>query len=93
MKKVSLLIIFLFIFSYMNHAFADDVNPTSDPNWGVKPKNENAAQADESNQSEEEWNKIYDQMMYNKYGSDESPAFLNREKMNPSESEYGYDGN
>lgn len=90
MKKFAFLIIFILAFSYTHHAFADDVNPTSDPNWGVPSENENTHQADEDTPTEDEWDKIYDQTIYNKYGSDESPAYLNRENMNPGESDYGY---
>lgn len=90
MKKFAFLIIFILAFSYMHHALADDVNPTSDPNWGVPSENENTHNDDYSKSGEDEWDKIYDQTIYNKYGSDQSPAFLNRDNMNPGESDYGY---
>lgn len=34
----------------------------------------------------------YDDTVVPEYGSEESPAFLNRENMNPNEDSYGYGG-
>lgn len=35
---------------------------------------------------------FFNEMIYEQYGSIESPAFMNRENINPNESDYGYGG-
>jgi len=63
-------------------------------NWGVQSRPQASCDYDEyyedgdTSPSEDTWNGEHDNKIYEKYGSEESPAFLNRENINPSESDY-----
>jgi len=84
MKKILLLIFCLYILPC--YVYADDA-PCDNSNWGVQAKPENKTNSDVS---EQVWDGEEENYIYDNYGSEESPAFLNREKMNPNESDYGY---
>lgn len=86
MKKSVFLIICIFLFSAPT--FSDGVS-SDNSNWGIQPPSANT-QNDNTSDEEDEWNRIHDEVIYKKYGSEESPSFLNREEMNPNESDYGY---
>ncbi len=45
---------------------------------------------DEDSQDSEDSDDFYNEIIYQQYGSDMSPAFMNRENINPNESDYGY---
>lgn len=89
MKKIILLIICLSLISLFYPVFADDA-PLDNSNWGVQPpptrydKGTNTAPT-----SEEVWDKQREQLIEGRYGSDESPSFLNRENMNPYDTDDG----
>lgn len=91
MKKSVLFLICLFIFPLFHFAQADVTG--DDSNWGIQPTKSVPAPTEKSEQT---WQDEHDEAIYDNYGSDQSPAFLNREKINPNESNYNYgtpDGN
>jgi len=85
MKKLFNLIICLSLFLFTSCAFGDDA-PSDDSNWGVQPQKQSPKIAP----SEKTWNEEQDETIYDNYGSEESPAYLNRENMNPNEADYDY---
>lgn len=84
MNKVILLIMCFCLISYP--VFADDA-PADNSNWGVQPAYQDA---DDSSPSQDAWDRERDEIIDRKYGSEDSPAFLNRENINPNEADYGY---
>lgn len=88
MKKIVLLIICLFLFYSQAPARADD-DSFDDSNWGVQPINKNEHPTDKTPSAEKVWNNLRDEKIYENYGSDKSPAFLNRENINPSDDDSG----
>lgn len=61
-----------------------------------KPQQQEIDEQVENCDSEETWQELHDQLIYDNYGCEDSPAFLNRENINPHESDYEYgssDGN
>lgn len=89
MNKEVLLILCMCLLSYP--AIAQDETYT-DTNKNVQQQNTNNEPTTQPEGSESDWNLLYDQLVNERYGSIESPAFLNRENMNPNESNYGYSG-
>lgn len=71
-------------------AFADS-SSVDDTNWGVQPTLR-PAQAITPEASEDVWNQQRNNIIDEKYGCDTSPGFLNRDNINPNESDYGYGG-
>lgn len=88
MKKFVLLFICLFSFSYP--VFADEAAPDNS-NWGIQPITADQQKAKETSASEKTWNQEVNETIYDNYGSDESPAFLNRENIDPHESDLDED--
>lgn len=89
MKKMFFIVISLLLCSVFNGIFADEAAPDNS-NWGVPPMSQNEQVIDENTTpSENTWNDEHDLKIYNNYGSEKSPAFLNRENINPNESDYG----
>jgi len=72
-------------------AMAQD-EPDNTPKENTNQQKQNVEPPTNPKGSESDWDLMYDQTVFEKYGSTESPAFLNREKMNPNESDYGYEG-
>lgn len=89
MKKIILFFICLIVFSFFYPAFADETN-FDNSNWGIQPVNQDEQQAKETSPLEKIWNKEQDENIYDNYGSEESPAFLDRENIDPGEYEYDY---
>lgn len=58
----------------------------NDSNWGVQPLNKTQQNAGEA--SEKVWNRENNENIYENYGSEESPAFLNRENVDPATSNF-----
>lgn len=85
MKKFLLLFLFLFLIS---PAFADDyqLNNNSVPNQQTTTN----AQNNSKEASEQVFDQTKDQLIYDYYGSVESPAFLNRENIDPQEPNNGF---
>jgi uncharacterized protein YxeA len=82
MKKfLCCLVLILFI----SPALANDIT-TNDSNWGIQSPIEK--QQKEAETSEKIWDKEQNQKLYENYGSQDSPAFLNRENIDPSNSEF-----
>ncbi|MFA7659522.1 MAG: hypothetical protein WCY19_08825 [Candidatus Gastranaerophilaceae bacterium] len=90
MKEFILSVMCLFLFFLFHPAFADDDGTSSNSNWGIPPASKDEMSAQNSGSAEEAWSEEYNQTIYERYGSDESPAFNNRENINPNESDYGY---
>lgn len=91
MKKVFLSITYLFLFSAC--VFADD-STVDNPNWGIQPASKDVQSL---SPSQKVWDAERDQIIDKNYGSDQSPAFLNRENVDPQGSylddNYNYDDN
>lgn len=69
-------------------AFADNTDaPSDNTNWGINPTPQNN---NNITPSEKAWDAEHDEIIDNRYGSVYSPAFLNRENINPNEADYGY---
>lgn len=77
---------FLSTFLISLPVFADD-SQTNSTNWGIQPKQKTQPAGEPS---EYVWDKEEEEYIYDNYGSEYSPAFLNRQNMNPNESDYGY---
>lgn len=70
----------LYSLLFTQSAFADDSN------WGIQQQpNVNPAP---SQNSQKVWEKEQNEKLYENYGSQDSPAFLNRENIDPATSEY-----
>lgn len=84
MKKFLLLFLFLFLIS---PAFAYDYqsNNNSVPNQQTTNTQNNSKEA-----SEQVFDETKDQLIYDYFGSEESPAFLNRENIDPQEPNTGF---
>ena len=89
----------LFTFSIF-HQISSNVSAQAtneeEGNWGVEPIIMNKPNKNNTENSEKTWQGEHDEVIFDHYGSDQSPSFLNREDMNPNESDYGYgspDGN
>lgn len=87
-KKFALLIMSC-MFSFCPAVLASD-SSVDDSNWGVYPQNRDEENAEETSSAEDIWNYERSDLIYNNYGSDQSPAFSNRENINPNECDYGY---
>lgn len=80
MKNFFRCILLLFAFCTLHFAsFADDSN------WGIQPPPANSAP---SQTSEKIWEREQAEKLNENYGSDQSPAFLNRENIDPATSEF-----
>lgn len=91
MKKSALFLTFLFVFSafpFFHYANAEISNDNT--NWGIKTPEPDPPQSIKQEASEKVWQGEHDEVIYDNFGSDQSPAFLNRENINPTESDYGY---
>lgn len=87
MKKIASL--FISTFFLLSPAYGDDT-PLDDSNWGIQHRASNTSESQNISPSEQAWNETIDTAIYDQYGSEYSPAFSNRENMNPNESDYGY---
>lgn len=92
MRKLFLLLICLFL-SFLsslnfNFAFAAGKNNNyEDSNFGIPPSNQDYQP---SSASEEAWDRERDELIYQNYGSTESPSFQNTKNINPNEDDYDY---
>lgn len=89
MKIFILLFSCLSLFALFYPAFADEAAPDNS-NWGIQPLTEDQQKTKVISSEEKIWNKEQDKNIYENYGSEESPAFLNRENINPGEADYNY---
>ena len=88
--RIIFLILFLFLSQSAGYVFADDT-AVDNSNWGIQSHSQSeSGYGKPGSQSEDAWDAQQDDTIYNNYGSEESPAFLNRENINPNESDYGY---
>lgn len=91
MKKIFLLILFLSFTG--SPIFADNSKITNEKNLNLPaqttPQKSNECQ---SSQSQQEWEQIYNQTINERYGSQESPAFLNRENIESVDDNDGFSG-
>lgn len=87
MKKIISSFICFSIFFILSPAFADDC-PDNSTNWGIQTPPPKTYKSGET--SETTWNREQQDNIEDNYGSIYSPAFLNRENINPDESEYNY---
>ena len=63
---------------------------SSNANWGIAPVSDEAeARETEDDDSQGSDDFFYDEI-YEQYCSNKSPAFNNRQNINPNESNYGY---
>ena len=90
MKKIILLFIYITLFSLLCPVFADDA-PLDNSNWGVQPlpTRRYNPQTNDVPTSEEVWDRQRDQIIEGRYGSDDSPSFLNRSNMNSNDTDDG----
>lgn len=88
MKKIILLFICLLL--SLCSVFADD-NPLDNSNWGVQPlpTRRYNTETNDVPTPEEIWDRQRDQIIEGRYGSDDSPSFLNRGNMNPYDTDDG----
>lgn len=90
MKKIVLLMSFLFLCSYPCVAFDSDAYSNI-----VKDRqmyNADNPKVQKNSSDTEGSDDFYNELINEDYGCDMSPAFLNRENMNPNEADYGYGG-
>jgi len=80
---------FSFPFLLIFPANAQDLNPYTYNNGAQQPKDQ-GLRTDNSNADTENSDDFYNEMIRQQYGSDLSPAFNNRENINPNESDYDY---
>lgn len=92
MKKIILFFIFLTAFTFFYPALADE-SAYDNSNWGVHPLSDKEQKSKETSSSEKIWNEEQDEMIYENYGSEESPAFLNRENTGTEEYDSDSSGN
>ena len=62
----------------------------ADSNWGIQPASDNQQAKQDNNSDQQGADDFYSELIAPQYGSDQSPAFLHRENINPNESDYGY---
>lgn len=87
MKKFILLLFLLFLIAFTNvFCYASDDN---DSNWGVPLDSQDRKQAGEA--SESTWNNEKNGIIYEDYGSNQSPSFLNIENTDLYDSGNGGD--
>ena len=86
MKQLFFLVLCLFLFLSISLAFADDA-PCDNSNWGIQPQKQSPQKL---SAAEKTWDEEEYEYIYENYGSQESPAFLNRENINPNEADYNY---
>lgn len=84
MEKFILLFIYLFIFSLLSPVFADGGAPSDNSNWGV-PAPPSGQFPGNPSPSQNVWDEERNNIIEKNYGSETSPAYLNREKINPYE--------
>ena len=91
MKKI--ISLFICLFSFVYPVCAQDVNPYTYNNNTRQPKDQ-GLNTDNSTADMENSDDFYNEMIKQQYGSNQSPAFLNREDINPNEDsyDYGYSG-
>lgn len=87
MKKFTSLVVVLMCLA--SPAWADG-GAIDDSNWGIQSTPSQIQAAPPVSNSEQTWKDTVDTTIYNKYGSEYSPAFQNRENINPNESDYNY---
>ena len=73
------------LFLIISPALANDIS-ANDSNWGIQSPIEK--QQKEAETSEKVWEKEQSGKLYENYGSQDSPAFLNRENIDPSTSDF-----
>lgn len=86
MKKLILLTMCILLIS---PAFADDY-PYKDSSQFIQKQKEEARQESAKEASEQTFDQTKEQLIYDYYGSIESPAFLNRENIDPEEPNNGF---
>jgi len=84
MKKFILLILFIFL---IHPVFADDYQNT-DNSQNNTPNTSQQKNSEEA--SEQMFDETKNQLIYDYYGSIESPAFLNREDIDPEDPNTGF---
>lgn len=89
MKKLILLFICIVPTVICYPVFAAEAAP-DDSNWGIQPVTKDWQRAQQTSSSEKAWDEEVNEKIYENYGSEASPAFLNRENINPGESDYDY---
>lgn len=86
MKKIILLFIYLYVFSFFYPVCASDA-AVDNSNWGVSPTTSQNKQGS-GEQEEKVLDNEQNQTIYENYGSKESPAFLNSVNSPEDEGEY-----
>lgn len=94
MKKVFLFTI-LCLFSLP--VFAQGSESSHGSFWSEYSSDEEAQALEQEKSAnistEDQWSELYNQMVYEKYGSTSSPGFLNRENIEPVRSNNGFSSN
>ena len=89
MKKLfSLILFFVFCSIFTSPVFADG-SVYNGSNWGVPYYSQDDEQSGEA--EEQVWQDELDESNYENYGSDDSPAYLNRQNIDLYESNHGGD--
>lgn len=90
MNKILRYILLLFVFCMLHFAALPVL--ADDSNWGIQPSSQ--VKQPSSQAAEKTWEKEQNEKLYENYGSQDSPAFLNRENVDPATSEFEekYDG-
>lgn len=63
---------------------------SSNANWGIAPVNDKEAAREAEYDDTQGSDDFFDEEIYDEYGSNKSPAFNNRQNINPNESDYGF---
>ena len=82
------IIILLSLFLFVSSAFAQGERVSYDFDETNYRQNNDDSKNDKWDSDETDY--FYTDLIEPYYGSDQSPAFLNRENINPNESDYGY---
>ena len=88
MKRIFLLIMCLSLLSPV--ALAQEESPYPDINPNIKQNDEDGERIDTSAPAERIWQGEQYQNIQEEYGSNQSPSFEGRGKINPNEADYGY---
>jgi hypothetical protein len=89
MKKIICLIVCVFSFLFVSPVFSQDFSQNM-PQNGSRVQSTQGIPTDNNDSDTQDSDDFYNEMIYEDYGSNQSPAFNNREDINPNESNYGF---
>ena len=89
MKKNILVFIFVLLMSVCSSIMVKADNYRGNQNNCVQSVNKNWQNTDETSPDESVWDKEREENIYDNYGSEQSPTFLNRENIETDENPQG----